>query len=122
LASSLSPADDVPPSASVEEMQPVYEFEIPNTLVGLIIGIKGKTIKIPTHQICTVRGPRENINRCLRMMRHRFPTNRFPELNLRPVLPSPFPEPSPTTYPTKPVQVLLAYFLHQKAKNHTIDV
>ncbi|VDN27579.1 unnamed protein product [Gongylonema pulchrum] len=142
LASSLSPADDVPPSASVEEMQPVYEFEIPNTLVGLIIGIKGKTIKelscrndvkmvirphhtpskIPTHQICTVRGPRENINRCLRMMRHRFPTNRFPELNLRPVLPSPFPEPSPTTYPTKPVQVLFTYFLHQKAKNHTIDI
>ncbi|KAL3118064.1 hypothetical protein niasHT_004867 [Heterodera trifolii] len=25
---------------------PIYEFEVPNTLVGLIIGIKGKTIKM----------------------------------------------------------------------------
>lgn len=25
---------------------PIYEFEVPNTLVGLIIGIRGKTIKV----------------------------------------------------------------------------
>lgn len=28
------------------ELQPIYEFEVPNTLVGLIIGIKGKTIRV----------------------------------------------------------------------------
>ncbi|VBB26430.1 unnamed protein product [Acanthocheilonema viteae] len=126
LASSLSPADDAAPQRS-PEVRSVYEFEIPNTLVGLIIGIKGKTIKelcvrtgvrmiirshhtpgkIETHQICAVEGSRENINRCLRMMRRRFPTARFPELNLRPVLPPPFPGPPAALYGTRPVQLTL---------------
>uniref|UniRef100_A0AC35TQU5 Tudor domain-containing protein n=1 Tax=Rhabditophanes sp. KR3021 TaxID=114890 RepID=A0AC35TQU5_9BILA len=65
---------------------PMYEFEIPHSLVGLIIGIKGKTIKV-----CTVEGKREYINKCLRMLRHRFPIERFPELNLQPILPAPLP-------------------------------
>ncbi|KAL3105566.1 hypothetical protein niasHT_021189 [Heterodera trifolii] len=62
---------------------PIYEFEVPNTLVGLIIGIKGKTIKelctradvrmlirphhtqgkFDTHQLCSVEGRRDNINK-----------------------------------------------------------
>ena len=25
---------------------PMYEFEVPNTLVGLIIGVRGKTIRV----------------------------------------------------------------------------
>ncbi|WKY00775.1 hypothetical protein Q1695_015085 [Nippostrongylus brasiliensis] len=103
LASSLSPMDDA------GDVLPMYEFEIPNTLVGLVIGIKGKTIKelssrtdvrmlirqhhtpekVDTHQICQVRGKREQINRCLQMLRRRFPPARFPELNLQPVLPPP---------------------------------
>ncbi|KJH46505.1 tudor domain protein [Dictyocaulus viviparus] len=105
LASSLSPMDEA------GEVLPMYEFEIPNTLVGLVIGIKGKTIKelstrtdvrmlirqhhipekVDTHQICQVRGKREQINRCLQMLRRRFPPARFPELNLQPVLPPPLP-------------------------------
>ncbi|CAJ0598146.1 unnamed protein product [Cylicocyclus nassatus] len=105
LASSLSPMDEA------GDVLPMYEFEIPNTLVGLIIGIKGKTIKelstrtdvrmlirqhhtpekVDTHQICQVRGKREQINRCLQMLRRRFPPARFPELNLQPVLPPPLP-------------------------------
>uniref|UniRef100_A0A1I8EI68 Tudor domain-containing protein n=2 Tax=Wuchereria bancrofti TaxID=6293 RepID=A0A1I8EI68_WUCBA len=126
LASSLSPADDTAPRES-PEVRSVYEFEIPNTLVGLIIGIKGKTIKelclrtevkmiirphhtpskLETHQICAVEGSRENINKCLRMMRRRFPAARFPELNLRPVLPPAFPDPPTTLYGTRPVQLTL---------------
>jgi A-kinase anchor protein 1 len=88
---------------------PMYEFEVPNTLVGLIIGVRGKTIrelctradvrilirphhditKINTHQICSIEGKRDDINKCLHMMRHRFPPNRFPDLNLKPVFPPP---------------------------------
>jgi len=92
---------------------PMYEFEVPNTLVGLIIGIRGKTIKelctraevrilirphhdaakVDTHQICSIEGRRDDINKCLHMMRHRFPPNRFPDLNLKPVFPPPAPPP-----------------------------
>lgn len=105
LASSLSPMDDI------NDGLPMYEFEIPNSLVGLIIGVKGKTIielskrtavrmmirqhhtpeKADSHQICQVRGKRDQINRCLQMLRRRFPPARFPELNLQPVLPPPLP-------------------------------
>ncbi|OZC05321.1 hypothetical protein X798_07757 [Onchocerca flexuosa] len=126
LASSLSPADDIATRGS-PEVRSIYEFEIPNTLVGLIIGIKGKTIKelclrtevkmiirphhtpekLETHQICAVEGSRDNINRCLRMMRRRFPVARFPELNLRPVLPPPFPDPPAALYALRPVQLTL---------------
>ncbi|CAI4229662.1 unnamed protein product [Auanema sp. JU1783] len=101
LASSLSPMDDC------NDGLPMYEFEIPNSLVGLIIGVKGKTIKelstrtdvkmlirphhapekSDSHQICQVRGKRDQINKCLQMLRRRFPNERFPELNLQPVLP-----------------------------------
>ncbi|PIC42053.1 hypothetical protein B9Z55_009254 [Caenorhabditis nigoni] len=90
-----------------EDYLPMYEFEIPNSLVGLIIGVKGKTIKelsqrtnvrmlirqhhapekSKSHQICQVRGKRDEINHCLQMLRRRFPPARFPELNLQPVVP-----------------------------------
>ncbi|KAH7731394.1 Protein C56G2.1 a [Aphelenchoides avenae] len=101
---------------------PTYEFEIPNTLVGLIIGVKGKTIrelctradvkmlirphhtpeKFDTHQICTVQGKRENVNKCLHMIRLRFPPNRFPDLNLKPVLPPPVATAVATNYRAEP--------------------
>lgn len=45
--------------------------------------------KYETHQICSVEGKRENINRCLHMIKGRFPKERFPDLNLKPVLPPP---------------------------------
>lgn len=99
----------------------LYEFEIPNTLVGLIIGVGGKTIKElckradvkmlirahhntykqDTHQICSVEGRRENINKCLHMIKGRFPKERFPDLNLKPVLP-PAP-PITTMMPNNPM-------------------
>ncbi|GMT18551.1 hypothetical protein PFISCL1PPCAC_9848 [Pristionchus fissidentatus] len=115
LASSLSPMDDnsatTTPNGTMFDANPMYEFEIPNSLVGLIIGVKGKTIKelsmrtdvrmlirqhhetpkVDTHQICQVRGKRDKINRCLQMLRKRFPPVRFPELNLQPVLPPALP-------------------------------
>uniref|UniRef100_A0A914EDW8 Tudor domain-containing protein n=1 Tax=Acrobeloides nanus TaxID=290746 RepID=A0A914EDW8_9BILA len=108
---------------------PIYEFEIPNTLVGLIIGIKGKTIrelctrsdvkmlihphhtpsKSDTHQICSVQGKRENINKCLHMIRHRFPAHRFPDLNLRPVLPPPLPPPPAAVFRAEPAYLTLPH-------------
>jgi len=89
------------------EPMPMYEFEVPNTLVGLIIGVQGKTItelcsraqvrmlirphhtvaRFESHQICSIEGKRNNINKCLHMIRYRFPQNRFPDLNLQPVFP-----------------------------------
>lgn len=33
-------------SGTMFDANPMYEFEIPNSLVGLIIGVKGKTIKV----------------------------------------------------------------------------
>ena len=49
--------------------------------------------KVDTHQICSIEGRRDDINKCLHMMRHRFPPNRFPDLNLKPVFPPPAPPP-----------------------------
>jgi A-kinase anchor protein 1 len=51
--------------------------------------------RIATHQICTVEGRRDQINKCLQMLRRRFPPSRFPDLNLKPVLPPPVLPPSP---------------------------
>uniref|UniRef100_A0A1I8AZE0 Tudor domain-containing protein n=1 Tax=Meloidogyne hapla TaxID=6305 RepID=A0A1I8AZE0_MELHA len=109
------------------EILPIYEFEVENTLVGLIIGVKGKTIrelcvradvrmlirphhtqnKYDTHQICSVEGRRENINKCLHMIRLRFPPCRFPGLNLKPVLPPP-PTTSATTLRGAPTALTLS--------------
>ena len=33
-------------SGILNDALPMYEFEIPNSLVGLVIGIKGKTIRV----------------------------------------------------------------------------
>uniref|UniRef100_A0A0K0FLM4 A-kinase anchor protein 1, mitochondrial (inferred by orthology to a human protein) n=1 Tax=Strongyloides venezuelensis TaxID=75913 RepID=A0A0K0FLM4_STRVS len=107
---------------------PMYEFEIPHSLVGLIIGIRGQTIKElceranvkmlirkhhslekqKTHQVCTVEGKREHINKCLRMLRHRFPTTRFPDLNLSPILPAPIPL-SPNAPGASPSMLILPF-------------
>ncbi|TKR65543.1 hypothetical protein L596_025934 [Steinernema carpocapsae] len=109
------------------ELLPMYEFEIPNTLVGLIIGIRGKTIKelcvradvkmiirphhnsdkSESHQICTVEGKRDCINKCLRLLRRRFPSNRFPDLNLKPVMPPPMPCPAAEIFGNQPTNLAL---------------
>lgn len=43
---SYSPFADGATELQSSDILPIYEFEVPNTLVGLIIGIKGKTIKV----------------------------------------------------------------------------
>uniref|UniRef100_A0A8R1I621 Tudor domain-containing protein n=1 Tax=Caenorhabditis japonica TaxID=281687 RepID=A0A8R1I621_CAEJA len=126
LASSLSPLDEGM-VAGDDEFMPMYEFEIPNSLVGLIIGVKGKTIKelstrtnvrmlirqhhatdkVKTHQICQVRGKRDEINHCLQMLRRRFPPARFPELNLQPVVPPVMPNNNFDMLSTQPTWLTL---------------
>lgn len=64
--------------------------------------------KQKTHQVCTVEGKREHINKCLRMLRHRFPTNRFPDLNLSPILPAPIPL-SPNAPGASPSMLILPF-------------
>ncbi|KAK0419680.1 hypothetical protein QR680_014263 [Steinernema hermaphroditum] len=123
MACSLSPGV----GDGEHELLPMYEFEIPNTLVGLIIGIRGKTIKelcvradvkmiirphhnpekADTHQICTVEGKRDCINKCLRLLRRRFPSNRFPDLNLKPVMPPPMPCPAAEIFGSQPTNLAL---------------
>lgn len=43
--------------------------------------------RFETHQICSIEGKRDNINKCLHMIRYRFPQHRFPDLNLQPIFP-----------------------------------
>jgi hypothetical protein len=43
LTTSMSPVDEM--REMYNELPAMYEFEIPQTLVGLVIGIKGQTVK-----------------------------------------------------------------------------
>lgn len=54
--------------------------------------------KYETHQLCSVEGKRENINKCLHLIKGRFPKERFPELNIKPVLSPIMPVYSPFIY------------------------
>ncbi|CAD6187130.1 unnamed protein product [Caenorhabditis auriculariae] len=94
------------PALQPKDTWQVYEIEVPNTVVGLLIGVKGKTIQelsyrahvimtiLPhnnpeltaDYQVCQLRGERENINRALRFLRQRYPENRFPDLDLKRVV------------------------------------
>ncbi|EGT50990.1 hypothetical protein CAEBREN_09501 [Caenorhabditis brenneri] len=122
-----SPHDENGLTGTDEDYLPMYEFEIPNSLVGLIIGVKGKTIKelsqrtnvrmlirqhhapekSKTHQICQVRGKRDEINHSLQMLRRRFPPARFPELNLQPVVPPVLPNTNFDMLTTQPTWLTL---------------
>lgn len=42
---------------------------------------------------CVRTGSREQINKCLRLIRRKFPPSRFPELKLTPILPPPIASP-----------------------------
>uniref|UniRef100_A0AC34GY68 Tudor domain-containing protein n=1 Tax=Panagrolaimus sp. ES5 TaxID=591445 RepID=A0AC34GY68_9BILA len=83
-----------------------YDIEVPQSLVGLVIGIKGKTIKkvsqeasvdihvrphhdpmkVKTYQIFEIQGSKHNTGIALQLFREEFPIDRFPELSLRRVL------------------------------------
>ncbi|XP_011259845.2 KH domain-containing protein akap-1 [Camponotus floridanus] len=77
----------------------VYEFAIPQHLVGRLIGRHGSFLQnIRTkadisiyvndhpcdgdHKICSIRGSVERINVALKMIRQKFPEKRFPEVSL----------------------------------------
>jgi A-kinase anchor protein 1 len=94
------------PVEELIEIPAVYEFEVPQDIVGLLIGKQGTTIKWLTlesqahivirqhfysdrHKICTLEGTREQINKCLRLIRRKFPPSRFPDLKLTPIIPPP---------------------------------
>lgn len=57
--------------------------------VKMLIRPHHTPVKYETHQICSVEGKRENINKCLHLIKGRFPKERFSDLNLKPVLPPP---------------------------------
>ncbi|KAF8356371.1 hypothetical protein PRIPAC_97994 [Pristionchus pacificus] len=81
----------------------MYEFEVPHDLAGLVIGREGNELKMlrflsgaivylrdyekkhDTHQICVVRGSRNEINKCMNLLRMRLPYERFPDLSLLPL-------------------------------------
>lgn len=100
---SVAPGSTVASPFDDFEVPPMYEFEIPQDLVGKLIGIRGTTVKNlmyetgthivvrthfakHTHKICAIEGSRENINKCLRLIRRRFPPSEFPQLKLTPLL------------------------------------
>ncbi|KHJ49167.1 KH domain protein [Trichuris suis] len=81
---------------------PIYNFELPNDLVGLLIGrrgahvqyleeMTGASISVYDHasftksRLCAIQGTRDAINSCLRLIRKRFPVRTFPHLKLHPV-------------------------------------
>uniref|UniRef100_A0A5S6QNK5 KH domain-containing protein n=1 Tax=Trichuris muris TaxID=70415 RepID=A0A5S6QNK5_TRIMR len=81
---------------------PIYNFEVPNDLVGLLIGRNGAhvqylqnrsgaSVSVYSHwfssksRLCAIEGSRDAINSCLRLIRRRFPVRFFPQLKLNPV-------------------------------------
>ncbi|CAH0554392.1 unnamed protein product [Brassicogethes aeneus] len=92
-----------PPAHSVDpNQQALYEFIIPQPLVGKLIGKHGSFVsyikdkanatlvagKHPTNRklkVCTVEGTQAEIDRALKMIRERFPIKRFPEVTLEQV-------------------------------------
>lgn len=81
-----------------------YEFNMPSQLCGLFIGKGGSAIKTlrqktgievlvkpkpftEDFQLVVLQGTKRQVTRALDLIRHRFPKNRFPELDLSPAQP-----------------------------------
>ncbi|XP_063613924.1 KH domain-containing protein akap-1-like isoform X2 [Penaeus indicus] len=78
-----------------------YEFEIPQTLVGRLIGKKGAfvnkikattdaTLIVYPHKnrrlkLCSVEGTRQQVDAAIRMIRDHFPLDRYPDVTLEQV-------------------------------------
>ncbi|ROT71678.1 putative KH domain-containing protein C56G2.1 [Penaeus vannamei] len=78
-----------------------YEFEIPQTLVGRLIGRKGAfvnkikattdaTLIVYPHKnrrlkLCSVEGTRQQVDAAIRMIRDHFPLDRYPDVTLEQV-------------------------------------
>lgn len=80
----------------------IYEFIIPQSLVGKLIGKHGSSVanikdktgahvivrKHPTNsklKVCSIEGTRKEIDSALKLIRDKFPLKRFPELTLEQV-------------------------------------
>lgn len=80
----------------------IYEFEFPSELCGRLIGKGGRNLHMmmtdsdtrmalrkqpfrEDHQIVSVTGRQEDVQEVLESIRHKFPKNRHPNVDLRPV-------------------------------------
>ncbi|KAJ8917581.1 hypothetical protein NQ315_000064 [Exocentrus adspersus] len=89
-------------SAPCDDLPTLYEFAIPQSLVGKLIGrngsfviqIKEKTnahIVVGRHptsnklKVCSIEGTQGEIDKALKMIRDKFPTKRYPEVTLEQV-------------------------------------
>lgn len=101
----------------------VYEFVIPQTLVGRLIGRHGNfvtEIKEKTHahilikkhpssnkqKVCAVEGTQLEIENALQMIRAKFPLKHYPEVTLEQVSFLP----AISTVPLMPDQVYVSFF------------
>lgn len=98
---SRTPGIDIPAPCDVV-LPTLYEFIIPQSLVGKLIGrhgsfvtqIKEKTnahIVVKKHpsnnklKVCSVEGTQAEIDKALKMIRDKFPAKRYPEVTLEQV-------------------------------------
>lgn len=98
---SRTPGIDIPPPCDAT-LPTLYEFIIPQSLVGKLIGrhgsfvtqIKEKTNahivvkKHPTNnklKVCSIEGTQAEIDKALKMIRDKFPAKRYPEVTLEQV-------------------------------------
>lgn len=98
---SRTPGIDIPPPCDAP-LPTLYEFIIPQSLVGKLIGrhgsfvtqIKEKTNahivvkKHPTNnklKVCSIEGTQAEIDKALKMIRDKFPAKRYPEVTLEQV-------------------------------------
>ena len=101
-SASPSPAESGITEPPVHLIQVVYQFEILQTLVGLLIGRGGRFVNHvkeatntsiiirehpgnPELKVCSIRGTRADIDKALDIIRNRFPTRSFPSVTLEEV-------------------------------------
>lgn len=93
-------------------MPMIYEFSIPQSLVGRLIGRHGSFLQNIRHKaevnivlkrhpisrdqkLCAIEGSTEGINVALEMIRQKFPEKKFPQLTLHQISPLIVPEDIP---------------------------
>ncbi|VDP03787.1 unnamed protein product [Soboliphyme baturini] len=71
-------------TSSMSPVEEVIEWIQENSGAHIVIR---EHVLNSSHKICSIEGKRDQINKCLRMIRRRFPPSRFPDLKLTPLLP-----------------------------------
>lgn len=91
-----------PPPAHSNHQHVVYEFEFPSELIGRLIGKGGRNLQQmmketntqigvrkqqsrSDHQIVTVQGRHEDVQRMLKSVRTKFPRHQHPNIDIRPI-------------------------------------